>query len=764
MKPLNDILYALALPSWAPADVTPFQGFAPGLIDLLPALSVLAKLPSDIGELTLAEPDRLARRRAGLGDWLWSPVNIETLVARRKPHPQQPFMVVISADRGVARTISRWRRDLRIRPLHVSLEEGLGAIHPAELTVERLRAHCLSALREAKRARRELNIDDAQALLESWRPWEPRPTSLVHHSHNVTAPNEMVLMTAGEAQAEGDGVLNCSPEADYVAGVVQSAQAVRNLDAQIGEHRLRRHPQRPDLILLAPAMVGSAASLLRDDAPTVLKRAMRSLDRQRGYTSSMPMDEADIPLIGPALSLRGAELKVQTHAVGFRAMSTLAPTVRLPAVVNRTAGVVRTLARHLRYWDDRLPDTKTARVFKTVQDALKKSVPEEFEPLIRSSASGVKIIGDAPLEWYPIDGLPLCLRTDVSRIDTTPGNILMEQLRPIPPVYIPPDEFRRYLMCNLFEDGDHLAHHAATGINILENKADVRLDGTIASPRTADAFVETVNAYGGPILIVDGHGQHPSESDIGGLIIGGNPVDIWSLRGRMKPPPIVILSACDTHPYDRSHATVANGFLSCGALAVLGTSLPVRSVQAAIFLMRLMLRAVSYGEAVNRGGRAVSWSNIVGGALRMQLASDVVRGLVSRGLLAQERSRDVQLATNHDLNPFNPDWFERLRDRCREVGGFSLEDWQRAFSDILAASDVIRYVSIGNPEAILLADAAVMEAAFDEAEALHSTPGLQRLSGNRLFATSERSVQAPMPAAAPGARRLSRRPTHAGRR
>ena len=50
------------------------------------------------------------------------------------------------------------------------------------------------------------------------------------------------------------------------------------------------------------------------------------------------------------------------------------------------------------------------------------------------------------------------------------------------------------------------------------------------------------------------------------------------------------------------------------------------------------------------------------------------------------------------------DWLERLRERCRGVGGFTDAQWDTAYADILARSDVIRYVNLGNPEAILISD------------------------------------------------------------
>ncbi len=101
----------------------------------------------------------------------------------------------------------------------------------------------------------------------------------------------------------------------------------------------------------------------------------------------------------------------------------------------------------------------------------------------------------------------------------------------------------------------------------------------------------------------------------------------------------------------------------------------------------------------------MSWTNVVGGALRMQLAFDVVTGLARRKMLSVEMAKEIQFKANIDLNfPPRPDWLQRLGRRCREAGGFDEMKWQSVFDDILAASDVIRYVHLGNPESIILFD------------------------------------------------------------
>jgi hypothetical protein len=716
MSPTTEIHYLLAIPSWDPKHVTPFQGFAPGLLEASRILTLVVRLPVDVEELTMDPADRLARRRAGFGDWLWSPITIENLERPgRSCTPLHPFMVVFTVHPEVARRVASWRRKLRVRPLHVSTVEIGSAIRPDQLDVSRLQQHCLIALRQARACRPSLDTAEAAVAIAGWRTLETRPSSLRLHSHGVTQANEMVLLSAGEAAPDDPaGVLNVSPHADYVEAVTASAQAVRGLQAQTENRPIYRlGPPRPDVILQAPSMYdGLDALVARSEPSAAARRFFRALRRQRGFTVEVQGNADDIEAMGPVAMIRGAEAKLQTFVLGVRAASNLAATIRLPGQVNRTGGVVGHLARHLRHHDARPPDVKTARVFRAVQDALVQSVPPEHLRFIEGSRSGIKIVADAPLEWLPVGDLPLGIRFDVSRINTTPGNTLVEQLRFQPPIHLRPHSFNRFLVVSMFEPGDSIAHHVRRGLGALPEAGLRALEPTVVAAPTVDAFVTAVNAYDGPVLVVDSHGAH---EEVGGLIIGGQPVDVWSLQGRLRPPPVVLLSACDTHPFDRNHATVANGFLPCGARAVLATVLPVRSVPAAMFVTRLLLRAISYGGAANAAGQAVPWTNVVGGALRMQLASDILRGLVERDLLPRADLDSQHLQANMDINLPRADWLERLARRCREAGGFGQAKWDRAYADILAGSDTIRYVHVGNPETIVLSDERVVQRASAEA-------------------------------------------------
>lgn len=722
MIPSFNIIYVLALPDWEPSAVTPFQGFAPGLIDFVPLMEFVSTLPADFVDPTLALDDRLARRRSGSGSWLWTPVNLSTLLAKRKPTSEFPFMVVLSADQRTSRAVSDWRKNLRIKPIHLSYFNGGNAIHPTNFTQEILRQHLVTIARKVASVAKGVDVSHHLIALNSWQAQQRRPSSLQFHSHNVTRPNEMVLISAGEEAAHDEkGHLQIAPHSDYVSGITESARAVMKLWERSQDHGVYRiRPPQPDVFLIAPAMYrGVSKRFERKMEDPLLKRMLRTLDRQQGYTILMPFaDDEDAKTrlneIGPVLGLRGAEMKLTTTAVGLRTAGTVAATIRLPPAVNRTAGVVGQLSRFLRT-HERPPAVKSARVFKAVQDALLKYLPEEHLELIARSECGIKIIADAPLEWLPIKGLPLGIRFDVSRINSTPGNLFLEQIRSPMPMTISPDAFRNYLILSMFDDADQIAPYLRAGALLARDGDGRPIVGKFGSPKSPQQFAEAISSFNGPLLVIDSHAAHEDADVPGGLIINGKPFDVWSLVGKVSMPPIVVLSACDTHPFDRNHATVANGLLACGAVAVVATSLPIRAQQAARFVARIINRAVHYGSIVNKMGRTVPWPHIVGGVLRMELATDVIRAFCDDGYYDEEARSNLLLQTNQDLNPHNPSWYEQMLARISAYASHPPKFEQR-LADAIAASDSIRYLHMGNPEAILVADEQMTAHAFTQME------------------------------------------------
>jgi hypothetical protein len=118
---------------------------------------------------------------------------------------------------------------------------------------------------------------------------------------------------------------------------------------------------------------------------------------------------------------------------------------------------------------------------------------------------------------------------------------------------------------------------------------------------------------------------------------------------------------------------------------------------------------VHYGAIVNGMGRAVPWTHIVGGVLRMELVTDIIRGFEADGAFDGDRGSAILLETLQDLNPLRSDWFERLRDRILGVGAVDSAMWGSRVPDMIAGSDAIRYLHLGNPESILLSSPPVRE-------------------------------------------------------
>jgi hypothetical protein len=139
---------------------------------------------------------------------------------------------------------------------------------------------------------------------------------------------------------------------------------------------------------------------------------------------------------------------------------------------------------------------------------------------------------------------------------------------------------------------------------------------------------------------------------------------VWTLRDDVtRIPPIVLLSACDTHAADRNHATTALGLLTLGSVTVLGSFFPLPAIDAAVFAARPIMRVVEFiPAAIKDFGRAVTWSEVTGGMLRMTLLSDFLRRLERGGLISHAQYNKVHMDGNKWINFGASKPFERIID------------------------------------------------------------------------------------------------------
>lgn len=248
-----------------------------------------------------------------------------------------------------------------------------------------------------------------------------------------------------------------------------------------------------------------------------------------------------------------------------------------------------------------------------------------------------------------------------------------------------------------------------------------KLNVNLIEVSTVAEFKDALNRYSGPLLIFDGHGTHDPVSDVGMLSLGSEEVNVWSLRGQVRVPPAVILSACDTHATDRSHVTTGSGFLALSARTVLATLLPVAALNAAALIARLIFRIAEFAPAAMEGfERAFSWTEIVGGMLRMQLVTELLMPLHLSGIIDQATYVAVHSHANTAINLGQERWFDEVIEKLSEHVPWSKEEISVRLYSLIPASEAVRYIQMGNPESLLIADQSVVRALHSQVAALQS--------------------------------------------
>lgn len=722
MKHLIDphIYYCLAIPEDDPLKTSPFQGFSAGVIHLRRVFEQVIHLPADVLEPALPPMTVLARRIGGIGGWRCFPLNLKAL-DEVQLSPEAPFWLVFTADEQIAESVTVWCARQPVGPLHVSLIGSENAMSIEELCRESLHAHIAATLERACGVDMSLDSEDIAEALEQWRELPHSIAPFPRLGHNCTLPNHMTLEAAGITFDEAKPLIGRTDQ-EYFDAILQSAAGVIDLRRSVGAVQgFRAMPPLPDIILTVPSLYRHAYEDIQTPPKEIVSdpRAVRSvikmLQRQSSYKWDITKEKFELLRTSQAaqivIRIRQDELELHTLAVGLRAASTLAATIRLTPGVNRTAGAVRQLASHARSASPRNVEKKTARLFKAVQTKLDETLSVEMKALIETSETGIKLVTDAPLEWLPMGDLPLGLRFDVSRITATPGNLMVGELVLPGLIGLKPEAFRNILLVTAIGQDDPISKFLPTALNFFEKLWRDKFKVQMVEVDNQKKFIKALNTYEGPLLIFDGHGRHSQADDIGKLVIGNDEVNVWDLRGTVRVPPIVVLSACDTHAVDRSHATTTNGFLTLGARTVLGTLLPITAPNAATFIARLIYRLADFvPAAIKVYGRALQWSEIVGGMLRRQFVTDIVRALVQANHLDDAQSEEIQRIGGWQIECKNKDWLDDVIEAVADLSALSHDNVRSYVQATLPLSETIRYVQIGNPETILIGDAQVWSA------------------------------------------------------
>jgi hypothetical protein len=712
------ITYIVLIPAERPEDVSPFQGFSFNTFGLPSLLRAMVEWPSGLYDCLLDRQKLLFSRLRGTG-----PLQIEILQVNVLTEAAlQQFTVLISTD-AVAEETQRFVDACPYPLLHLTTGRHTRIPHYSTVTPEVLYEHC----------RRVIAFVTAKggAILTPALPERPpartrQPVPFKAYGHNVTLPNELAIRSLGLVPEEAPcPILQLTRHPDTSADVVnapykriilETAESVRTLRREIsGRGDLFG---AVDVILTAPSVYSelptrqwaAGAERLGCDQST-FRTVLDQLLKQRNYPQLM-LDgtESGAVLSSTAArlvtSMRKWELDLYTAIVGVRAAGYFCPVVRVPPAVNLLRGRLVDLVNSVRGPSTRKRD-KLSMLARRMGLELASLVGLDLMGFIERTEVNVKIIADAPLEFLPIEGLPLAARYSTSRITTTPGNLFATQGLTSRVTLLEPAELQKVLVVRSFKDDDPRRFHLEKLTRrYLGRFTDSSLVVDWVDVHDADGLVTALKNFDGHIVVYDGHGSFSSDAGNGALQIGGSDLDVWSLRYRVRAPPIIILSACDTHALDGTHASTANGFLMLGATTVLATLAPVDSLHSAALVGRLMLRLDAYLEELpRRDVLPLRWSEIMGGLLRMNYLTDMLAVLRRRGVVLTTDQWLVVTRTATDwINALDSRWPEKTFDLLARLTGENAERIATMAKKYAYFSETLKYVQLGNPEEIVIVD------------------------------------------------------------
>lgn len=713
---MGDIVYIIPVEDNDPFQASVLQGFARSLMKNVGIIRLINSLPSDVWELTPEGREvRLARRMSGQAPVTWFAQSHRALTSFVTP-VFAPFAVVFL---GQDHDVSKYRDwiDAHPFPLTVVAESG-GTMTYKEFNIEAMKSSFLGICDALDGQIKPNALIEAKACLESWAEPEERILGYQVGGHNSVHPNLLALAAAGfhdtvhgPFKKINDGI------APYVEQVCQTSRSILAERDAVGETAANQYFRRPPgLNMFAPAIYPHLKELSLNDGPfareqqTRFLAVRRALERQEGYAFEARTEAQQRAIFGEDLDgkpqphflmgERAAELKLATECIATLAASEVSAVLRLPNRVNRTAGQVRQFAEQ--YHARRTTDHKRATVFRRVQRAVSDAIPSEFIPLIESANDGIRLVCDAHLEWIRIRGLPLCIQRDVSRIPVTPGNLFVEQVAPRPYQHLKVSDFSQVLILSALQEADPISHFFDIALKGFEPHFSEKISVHTVRVHNRGDMLDAMNNFEGAMMIFDGHGGHEPGKAATLQLLDEN-IDIWELQAeRPRTPPIVVLSACDTHAADRNHASTANGFLSIGARSVLGSVFPIDARDAASFVARLLHRVAAFvPSAHSLFNRSLTWMEIMSGMIRMQLLTDFCRRLETKRMIDHETYVDVHLAGNMAING-GADWpFEVVISKLVELG----VDEGLAKRELFAAtanSTAISYLHLGRPETVIV--------------------------------------------------------------
>jgi hypothetical protein len=713
-------------------DASFFGFYTPGIHASEGMLLAASTLPADIRE-PFTSPAIVLKFR--LLRMLWRtviPVGIKSLRALTLSELVQPvplFRVILTNNVQIAEEVDKLGFADGLPFLHVSPVQGANRISPEQLSAASLVSFANSVLAHLDREPKyQKFVAWARESIAGDTLRRPKRHPMGSAMHNVTSPNEAALTSFGWVFDRATALVpegRLPPDARrYISRICSLAD-----DVTVRRAALMRTGNVPAsvcdwvYIVTVPSIHWGHYKSGKENAERLSKAkflAARMIyeaavkqtsyfDRYETPSKGIGRDLINAPEFRWLLGTRAQDQRCYTAGLALLASQTLAPVLRIEPKVNQVRGNLRELAVSVRAGNGGSPQLKASRLARSIAEKLRGLVDGQFLNRLdryqgKGTIQGMKLVADLPLEWLPIGGLPLMLRYDVSRIPLLPGNIFIQHcVRP--PVLVYSEAFAKVLVIRSFRADDPLRGVLERAITrILESSENTTTQVTFRDVTTRGELLAAIKSCEGAMLILDCHGGYNEQTGVGTIVVGGDPVEVWDLREECDFPPIVIFSACDTHPIDGSHGSVANAAFVLGAVSVLGTVLPIRADTAAMFIGRLIFRISEFIPEALKFRNLLTWREVISGMIRMAYTTEVRRILTGQaGWVLRPGGEDrVQYAANMAINNRASDWFDRFVSAMAVEAERKEPEVRAAIARWASLTDSLKYVQLGSPENIVI--------------------------------------------------------------
>lgn len=536
-------------------------------------------------------------------------------------------------------------------------------------------------------------------------------------AHNCAVPSVRALNSCGYKIGEVESLVPSISIEQHSEGIIKLASLIDGIRAS---YNFPKSAIKNDGIVFCPSFythLYKPTSKMWNDLYRTLPKVERNfikyaLVRNKGYSNfELKVDGEDgfnpyeNQIVKQLLSDRQIELRLFTDIVSIVCANQFCPAIRLPNGVMLHHDRLKNIASLIT--SPSLSKSKNIKKLnnklKSYNEAIRKDVGDTLLKAAFHGRKKILAICDFPIEWINLDSIPLMFTHEISRVFPTPGNMLGPAALRSKKFVVPYVAFTDILIIRSFDAKDPIRNHLTESIDTFSKSGDldnIRIE--IVDVSSVLELVDALNAFKGLIVIFDCHGGHGGEEDNAWLYIGNEKLNVWNLANKCRIPPIVILSACSTHPVDGSHASVANGLFRCGALSVLGTYAPINAIHAGQFVGRLLLRISMYVPIIIEK-RPISWREILTGLLRMSYVTDVlIRMKEDHKIDNFEQYSNIHEAANTHINSGVENWQGKFFSSIEEFTDLGESEIKEFITEDCQFVETMLYSQLGRPENILI--------------------------------------------------------------